>query len=62
MEGVTIREHFACREDPRVERTRTVSATRYHHDSSVCRDLWGSYPGGHRRWGLANQGIGSASH
>ena len=45
MEGITLQEHFAMLEDPRVERTRATSVAGHHHHRVVCGDLWSRHLG-----------------
>jgi len=46
MEGITLQEHFASLEDPRVERTKHHQSTSYYYDRFVRRDLRSRYLGG----------------
>ncbi len=39
MEGMTLQEHFATLEDPRVERTKHHQSTFHYHDRLMRRDL-----------------------
>ena len=39
MEGMTLQEHFATLEDPRVERTKRHPSTSHHHDCMVRGEL-----------------------
>ena len=46
MERITLQEHFATLEDPRVERTKRHPSTFHHHDCIVRGDLRSRHVGG----------------
>ena len=57
MEGISLQEHFATLEDPRVERTKPHQSTSHYHHRVMCGDLRsrhlgtsGTQPLGYRKW------------
>jgi len=48
---------FAQVEDPRMERTRVASITRYHHYRDLWSDLWSGRMGWHRRIWQSEGGV-----
>ncbi len=49
MDGITLQEHFACLDDPRVDRTKHHQSTSHYHHRIMCGDLRSGYLGRCRR-------------